>query len=91
MKTKNEIKERVDSLKKTIDNWDGVYLAFDPRSYEDLSDRLNELKGEYECLLNIDPVSDIEIHHVWMSKKKKYREKNDPKLKGEIMALSWLI
>ena len=47
MKTEEEIKKKSERLEKILNNQMDYFYAFDPSSYDDLSNKMKEIEGEY--------------------------------------------
>ncbi len=92
MKSREEIKKYSDELSKTIANEMNFYDGFSPESYDDIKNKFNELKGKHKMLNEVNDQKEIEL--IDLLKKKKHQYRDDEKnfeLKGEIMALKWII
>jgi hypothetical protein len=92
MKTKEEIKKYSDELAKTIANEMNFYDGFSPEIYDDIKNKFNELKGKYKMLNEINSQKEIELIDLLKAKKHQYRDNDQNfQLKGEIIALKWII
>lgn len=97
MKTEIEISQRSKELKKFLDNSGDYYLAFSPRSYEELTNKFKQVKSEYDMINRVSTKTEKELIDILKEKNDMYDTvpKSDSnklcELQGEILAIRWLL